>query len=170
MEAERAKEYEQRVLSRMKPCERCNAMFVPANSSIRFCSRQCASRDHAANMLKENNPRWKDGASASRVKPHVTKRFRELRPMVMARDGQRCVLCATGGGNGAPRLEVHHIDENPLNNRVSNLITLCRTCHEMVHFSPEKETLSARLKTQAAIPLSTTSRWKGRIASSPTAS
>jgi 5-methylcytosine-specific restriction endonuclease McrA len=116
-------------------------------------------------MAKEGNPRWKDGASASRVQPHVTRRFRELRPLVMKRDGQRCVLC-----EATDRLEVHHIDENPLNNRTANLVTLCRPCHETVHFSAEKETLSARLKTHAETPLSTTYRWKKQSASSRTGS
>jgi len=164
-EQERSEEFEQRALSRMKPCARCNSMFMPANSATQFCSRPCASRAHAGRMAKTGNPRWKDGASASRVKPHVTRRFRELRPMVMKRDGHKCVLC-----DGMEKLEVHHIDEDPLSNRVSNLVTLCRACHEKVHFSAEKTTLSQLLKTHAEAPLSTTYRWKKQNASSPTVS
>jgi len=164
-EAERLEEYEQRVLARMRPCARCNALFVPPNSASQFCSQPCASRAHAQRMAKEGNPRWRDGVSASRVKPHVTRRFRELRPLVMKRDGQRCVLCEE-----TEKLEVHHIDENPLNNRTANLVTLCRPCHEKVHFSPEKAILSDQLKTHAETPLSMTYRWKKQRASSQTAS
>jgi len=160
-EEELREELEQRVLARMKPCERCNSMFVPANSSIRFCGRECASRHHAGAMQKKNNPRWKDGAFARRTTPHSTSRFRELRPLVLKRDGQKCVLCAATQ-SPAPRksLEVHHIDEEPTNNRVANLVTLCRPCHEKAHFSPEKKTLRIQLQMHADLPLSTTSKWK----------
>lgn len=165
LEAERQEEFEQRALARMKPCERCNAMFMPANPNIRFCSTACASRAHAGRMRGDGNPRWKNGATASRVKPHVTRRFREMRPLVMRRDGHRCVLCEHSEG-----LEVHHIDENPLNNRAVNLVTLCPPCHRKVHFSDEKEMLSSQLKTLAEQPMSTTFRWAERTASSRTES
>ena len=162
--ADQQEQYEQRVLERLRPCERCNAMFAPTYKE-RFCSKACASRAHAGRMAGRGNPRWLDGVSASRVQPHVTRRFRELRPMVIKRDGGRCLLCESSA-----RLEVHHIDENALNNRVVNLATLCKPCHKLVHFSPEKQTLSSRLKTLAEQPLSTTSRWKAHTASSRTES
>ena len=41
------------------------------------------------------------------------------------RDGDKCRKCDTPG----PGLDVHHIDGNPSNNELSNLITLCPTCH-----------------------------------------
>lgn len=163
--AERQEELETRALMKMKPCVRCNTMFLPQNAAVRFCGRECASRVHAAAMAGEGNPRWKDGVFASRVKPHVTRRFRELRPMVMRRDGECCVLC-----QAVADLQVHHIDENPLNNRVSNLVTLCRSCHMKTHFSAQSATLSAQLKTYAEKPMSTTFKWKERSASSPTVS
>lgn len=171
LDDERAEELEQRLIGRMKPCKRCHAMFVPPNSASDFCSRSCASRAHAAKMAGEGNPRWKNGAFASRVKPHVTRRFRELRPLVMRRDGMRCVLCDAARSNGKRvSLEVHHIDEDALNNRASNLVTLCRECHERVHFSPERETLCEKLKKHAATPMSMTYRWKRQNASSLTES
>lgn len=165
MEAERAEELDARVLSRLKPCERCNAMFLPHTPAARFCSRACTDRSHSALMKGERNPRWAGGVSQERTGPHNVKRYREMRPFVMKRDGDRCVLCSS-----TERLEVHHIDENPLNNRAVNLVTVCRTCHQAAHFSEQKEALSFLLKTHAETPLSTTSRWKKRDASSPTAS
>lgn len=165
MEQERVEEFEQRALARMKPCKRCNAMFMPANTETEFCGRACASRSHAARMRADGNPRWKDGVSASRVKPHVTRRFRELRPLIMRRDGQRCVLCET-----TERLEVHHIDQDALNNRATNLATVCRECHMRAHFSSEAAMLSSRLRTHAETPMSTTFRWRTRSASLPEAS
>lgn len=155
LEAERQEELEQRMLERMKPCARCNAMFVPANRNQRFCSRECAAREHSGAMLGESNPRWKDGVSAQRSAPHVARRYRELRPLVMRRDGEKCVVCDATKG-----LEVHHIDENPLNNRASNLVTLCRPCHEKAHFSPLSTVMSELLSIYAETPLSMTSRWR----------
>lgn len=168
MTAERQEEFEQRALTRLRPCRRCNAMFMPSNVSIRFCGRECASRHHAGQMAKEGNPRWKDGMSASRVKAHVTRRFREMRPLVMRRDGMRCILCEHDGTKN--RLEVHHVDENALNNRAVNLITVCVKCHKRVHSSKERSTLLPLLKRLAEKPMSTTYKWAKRNASLPTAS
>ena len=162
---ERQEELEQRIVERMRPCERCQAMFVPHSAATRFCSRPCAERAHSGAMLGANNPRWQNGVAAQRSAPHVTRRYRELRPHILARDGLRCVECSA-----SENLEVHHIDENPLNNRASNLVTLCNPCHKRVHFSDAGGLMSQRLKTYAERPLSMTSRWKKPSASSRTAS
>ncbi len=165
LEQFKAEEYEARSLAKMKPCPRCNAMFVPATSYQAFCGRDCADRAHSAKMLGAANPRWNGGVFKQRTKPHVARHYREIRPLVLKRDGNRCLLC-----EGTEKLNVHHIDENPLNNRTVNLATLCWDCHMKVHFSDQKEALSSRLKTLAEAPLSTTYRWKKPSASSRTAS
>lgn len=41
----------------------------------------------------------------------------------------RCEACGTQAG----RLDVHHLDENPLNNALENLTVLCRSCHLHQH-------------------------------------
>lgn len=41
---------------------------------------------------------------------------------------ERCESCERMG-----RLHVHHMDENPLNNALSNLMTLCGSCHRRIH-------------------------------------
>lgn len=164
-EQSRAEEYEARNLAKLRPCQRCNALFIPTVSTQMFCGRDCADRAHSAKMLGETNPRWKGGVFKQRTKPHVARRYREMRPLVLKRDGEKCLLC-----EGTDRLNVHHIDENPLNNRTTNLATLCWDCHMKVHFSEQKEALSSKLKTLAEMPLSTTYRWKKPNASSRTAS
>lgn len=56
--------------------------------------------------------------------------FRELKYLVMDRDGNRCQYCGSD-----KQLCVHHI--RPLRygglNRMWNLITVCRTCHLLDH-------------------------------------
>jgi hypothetical protein len=39
--------------------------------------------------------------------------------------------------NLRPAVDMHHIDENPLNNAPDNLLGLCRACHMDVHY-PER--------------------------------
>lgn len=64
----------------------------------------------------------------ARVKSkHVYEKFKE----------KQCAEC------GATRLlHVHHKDENPTNNDLANLITLCRTCHGKAHQSVDKEQIN----------------------------
>lgn len=160
-DAERAEEREQRALVRMRPCVRCQAMFAPANSQTQYCSRPCASRAHSARMALEKNPMWNDGATVKRRRPQQHKRFTELRPLVLRRDGERCVVCSAT----AP-LHVHHINFDPTDNRVSNLVTVCQPCHVKAHHSQQKQLMFEMLSTLAATPRSTTSKWRGRTASS----
>ncbi len=71
--------------------------------------------------------------------PTISRTVREL-------FGQRCARCGyEGRGSDTPeeRLQVHHIDENPQNNALENLIPLCARCHLQI----EKE---ARLHAPGA--------------------
>ena len=55
-------------------------------------------------------------------------RWALLRRFILDRDGWRCRRCGRPG-----RLEVHHVNGNPSDNREANLLTYCRTCHIEVH-------------------------------------
>ena len=57
--------------------------------------------------------------------------FRHVRRQVLHRDQYRCQVCQRGG----PGLHVHHIVYRSRGgtNAMSNLITLCPTCHRSVH-------------------------------------
>lgn len=50
-----------------------------------------------------------------------------------------CQLC----GTDRRRLHVHHRDENPQNNRPSNLLTLCVSCHRRCH-SPNYDPMTGQ--------------------------
>ena len=54
-----------------------------------------------------------------------------LRKQVLERDKYRCRRCARPG-----RLEVHHQNGRPDDNRLENLVTLCRSCHIEAHRPP----------------------------------
>jgi 5-methylcytosine-specific restriction endonuclease McrA len=47
---------------------------------------------------------------------------------VKERDAYKCTSCKAENN-----LLIHHIDHNPQNNEVDNLVTLCRSCHTRLH-------------------------------------
>ena len=55
----------------------------------------------------------------------VSRYVRELFDFYCARCGKDC----RNSKNAGSVLQVHHIDENPGNNDLENLIPLCATCH-----------------------------------------
>ena len=55
----------------------------------------------------------------------VSRYVRELFDFYCARCGKDC----RNSKNAESVLQVHHIDENPGNNDLENLIPLCATCH-----------------------------------------
>jgi len=55
----------------------------------------------------------------------ISRYIRELFNYYCARCGKNC----RNTNNGQMLLQVHHIDENPTNNEINNLIPLCASCH-----------------------------------------
>lgn len=53
--------------------------------------------------------------------------FWRLRPLVKARDDNKCVNC--GATKDQQRIVVHHIDHNQMHNWLHNLVTLCHPCN-----------------------------------------
>lgn len=68
------------------------------------------------------NAQWKGPASRKRPYLSYTRICYQNWP-------KRCVMCCS-----VQRIEVHHIDGDPANNAVSNLVPLCRVCHRKVHY------------------------------------
>jgi len=60
--------------------------------------------------------------------------WKEIRSAVLERDGSECTVC--GGGED---LHIHHIDHDPTNDDLENLITLCGICHARVHTELRRE-------------------------------
>ena len=121
----------------MFTCEFCGARFHRARAAVArtkhtFCGAPC-SRAYALNhrVLPDplrrqgwRGPSWKIQSAWARV-----------------RDGNHCVRCGAGPENPAYKMAVHHIkwfysfptpDEA---NALSNLETLCRSCHSKEHRS-----------------------------------
>lgn len=105
-------------------CPECESTFQPKTSRTVYCSRGCADRAHSDRMKGQGNSHYKDGTSYSKC-------FRLMRRFVIERDGA-CVVC---GDARAKRMPVHHVNENPKDNRPENLVLLCGTCHAIHHKS-----------------------------------
>jgi hypothetical protein len=54
--------------------------------------------------------------------------WKKTRRRVLERDRERCAICGTGQD-----LHIHHIDRDPSNDDLANLMTLCEICHARVH-------------------------------------
>ncbi|WP_456327960.1 hypothetical protein [Archaeoglobus sp.] len=75
------------------------------------------NREHAkiSNRLR-NKLRYKSGFN------------QKLKRTIKERDDYKCVICGKNKD-----LHIHHLDWDPTNNSVDNLITLCSDCHKFVH-------------------------------------
>lgn len=149
------------------PCTMCGLFFRRKSSRTVYCSRPCADKAHSIRMLGTGNSHYKDGTSYS-------KWFKETRPLIFERDRDACVACSapykpiTFVRNGAPaqksNLIVHHLDEDPANNRVENLLLLCFSCHLVHHKSAQTPYPWFGEYTHRASE-SMTSRWKATATS-----
>ena len=80
-----------------------------------------------------------------------TATWQSLRKEIIMRDKGCCVLCLLRGRIEYRQLQVHHIvkrvDNLSLAYERSNLVTLCRTCHEEVEkLSPNKQRELLKIK------------------------
>lgn len=128
--------------SMLKKCPKCAKGFSSRwierdNRYYRYCSIKCTRSDNTG----EKSPSFKHGLTCTRTNPHNSRFFQRARPIVKERDGFQCVVC----GDGKSTLDVHHINHDPKCNDVTNLVTLCGSCHNKHHsfcgrgYSPTKE-------------------------------
>jgi hypothetical protein len=152
-------------------CRTCGAVFESGSIRRQFCSKECANAAHSARMRGRGNSHYKTGTS-------YAKWFDQMRPLILERDMDRCVVChapnkprwVTWNGQRVARsnLVIHHIDENPANNRADNLMTLCTTCHGTHHKSAQTPwPWFAQYARMASLFM--TSRWKDATTSLLTA-
>lgn len=118
---------------------------MPANfrrSERSFCSTECHSEWMSDYMSGPDGPRWRGGESYH--PRNYGPNWDEQREKAIERDGHRCMLC-----DSTNDLVVHH--KRPLRtfdrdkhrwwdraNDLRNLITLCRSCHSVVHSNREQ--------------------------------
>ena len=77
-----------------------------------------------------NNPNWKGGPVDV---PYNTLEWRKAAGSARKRDYNTCQDCNQYEDQPKNRLEVHHIDGDPWNHNLNNLVTLCAHCHRLEH-------------------------------------
>lgn len=137
----------------VKPCENCGTMLETSPDRIRdgrgkCCSRKCwYERMAVLNKGRVTSEKTKEILSTMRIgslnpaykhgQSFGTKKYegsfpRRLKDKVKERDGYKCAECSS-----TDLLVVHHIDHDPLNNNLDNLITWCASCHATHHRTHE---------------------------------
>lgn len=103
-------------------CAHCGSALTNKDQKV-YCGRACYdAHRRGANTSTEGHDKSYNGS------------YLRLKPQVLVRDGQTCAM------TGSKRtLEVHHIDHNPENNQMGNLITLSRAAHEQYHAMPDAQ-------------------------------
>lgn len=93
-------------------------------------------RNGMAGRTGESNPNFKDGSSPERQRLYANAEWKAFLRRIYARDLYRCTRCGSPK-KGRRSLHAHHIKPwagNPtLRFDESNVVTLCRKCHEWVH-------------------------------------
>jgi hypothetical protein len=107
--------------------------------TVLLCKTCIAQRaDHAEDQLRLDDLRQQALLAEYRGRPYAERRQMKewaiLKRQVHRRDGYRCRLC----GREGVQLHVHHRTyETYAEERLEDLITLCRSCHEHFHFLSE---------------------------------
>ena len=91
-------------------------------------TRQLREESHKG----ERNVAWRDGLSYEPYEPEFNDTLKE---QIRKRDNYACQIC--GQLQNGIKLHPHHIDYNKKNNKPSNLISLCRSCHAKTNFNRE---------------------------------
>lgn len=84
------------------------------------CNSQEYKEKQRAKKIGDKNPRWKGGVSRA---PYAAV-YQAIRKTLE----QSCMLCQS-----KEKLVAHHIDNNYKNNEISNIVIVCRGCHNKIH-------------------------------------
>jgi len=82
----------------------------------------------------ENHYNWQGGKSFD---PYGIIFNNELKEQIRKRDGYTCQECGYTQKQLGYKLNIHHIDYNKRNNKLKNLISLCKSCNVKANFNRE---------------------------------
>lgn len=109
-------------------CSSCGKDFIPskyARFNQVYCSNECRKTER-------HKQQYLIGADHSKLRNAYKYDFKRIRPQVLERDGNKCVICGS-----TEKLHVHHWDNSggtsQANNDLGNLVTMCGVCHYAVH-------------------------------------
>lgn len=102
-----------------KICEFCSQEYEVPKSRLttsKYCSRKCHNTINSRNQNKsmENNAMWKGGIMT-------------YRKISWKEYEKKCFVCES-----KKNVEIHHKNSDRYDNRMENLIPICRRCHQIV--------------------------------------
>ena len=108
-------------------CQSCKETFTVSNSraSKKFCSLDCKNK-----TLTNEKDRRKYSKALSVLKMGKNS-SRNLKKLISRVKELSCEFC--GYKKRSYNLDIHHIDEDPTNNKLENLSILCAICHRDYH-------------------------------------
>jgi hypothetical protein len=110
-----------------KECPRCKIKFRVPKSKFRqkYCSMDCSK----GNSYDIKAARKKQRLLQRARRGHNTSR--QYRKIAFAFKEKKCESCGYDEYDFC--LDVHHLDQNPHNNKIENLVVLCCICHRKLH-------------------------------------
>lgn len=116
-------------------CQECGKERTVTESYLRlfspkYCSKKCSNIAHSKKIIGSGNPNWRGGTSTETSRG---ANWKTQSTLARKRDRYTCQSCGKIGIN------VHHIkpyklfnNDWKMANKLSNLITLCTSCHSKV--------------------------------------
>lgn len=148
----------------IKKCLMCGKEFVPSKYNLqqKYCSKKCGSKKWYLDNIEQQHKKsseWYQKNKESELKKnkeyrkmnkelfdwyHNKQRFNGMRQLILERDNYECVVCKS-----KTHLCIHHKDGSGRrdrtdinsNNDISNLITLCNSCHTKLHHYQKRENI-----------------------------
>ncbi len=95
--------------------------------------KYCGKKLNVSDKKKKYHFSCHPKLSKRRKKRKYIRDFQQAKLLVQIRDCLTCQKCNKHLGNCGRRQPTHHIDGNPLNNDLKNLVLLCESCHKIIH-------------------------------------
>lgn len=112
------------------------------------CSTKCLSNFLSQHFKGENGPGYIHGNHGERKYPG---KFANKREKIIQRDNEKCQICGLKRGKHKEKytldIEVHHIDNDPENNKDNNLITLCTSCNIKIEHENQRPKTPEQIRT-----------------------
>jgi 5-methylcytosine-specific restriction endonuclease McrA len=117
----------------VKKCLNCKREYGSNARGQRFCCKEC--QQNYAKKQKEERRFYSSHKELSRIKARSHSLAVEIARYQCYQQGKEfvCEVCS------APATEVHHANQNFLDNTPSNLQILCKKCHSAEHSRLTKE-------------------------------
>lgn len=132
-----------------RPCDNCGQPVTRALWDIdegkTFCNRACFGDWKARNWTGEDNPCWRGGHP-----PYYGANWKRQQREARRRDQHHCQLCGIPESECRRALNVHHIvpfrlfgvERYKEANALSNLISLCDSCHKYAERPSQSGTIT----------------------------